>query len=701
MGTSSSFTDTSRAIQLTTPLGANALLPANFRGREAVSELFRFQIDALRENATPPDFSSILGQNVTVAIQGKSAGGVRYFNGVVIGFTQGAREELFTHYRLEVAPSLWTLTRNAQSRIFQQKTVIDILKAVFTGLTVDYSNVTGTYPQREYTVQYRETDFNFASRLMEEEGIFYFFKHENGSHALMLGDNPQAFSDIPFQTTLTFETLSGGGFNEDRVLAWEKAQDLRSGKHELRDFTFQSPDKTCMATQNGITSVQAGTVTHSLSVNQTSWELYDYPGGYAKRFDGIDKSGGEQPTELNNIFSDNSRVAGIRMQAETAGVLTILGEGLHPGFTPGYTFTLKSHFTDNGEFTLLAVDHDAHQPIGTDTEPYRYTNRFRAIPNALPYRPPRTTPVPVIYGPQTAVVVGASGEEITTDKYGRVKVQFHWDRQGSNDINSSCWLRVATHWAGTQWGAVHIPRIGQEVIVAFLEGDPDQPIIVGSVYNADNMPPYTLPDNKTQSGIKSRSSLSGGASNYNEIFFEDKMGSEILRIHAEKDQFHEVENDDTQTVGHDRTTTIEHDETREVKNNRTTTIDVDETKTVKGKETITITGNQTLEIQQGNQSITLDQGNQSTTLNMGNQSNQLDMGNHSLNCDLGSISMEAMQSITLTVGANSITIDQTGVTINGMMITVSADISISESAMMIQSSAEAMMQIQGAITMIN
>jgi type VI secretion system secreted protein VgrG len=471
--------------------------------------------------------------------------------------------------------------------------------------------------------------------------------------------------------------------------------------HTLWDYTFQSPDKTCMATQNTLDTVQAGTVLHKLSVNQTSWEHYDYPGGYAKRFDGIDKSGGEQSSELNNIFSDNSRVAGIRMQAETAGSLTILGEGLHPGFTPGYTFTLQSHFTDNGEFTLLAVDHDAHQPFGSDTEPYRYTNRFRAIPKALPYRPPQTTPAPVVHGPQTAVVVGASGEEITTDKYGRVKVQFHWDRQGSNDINSSCWLRVATFWAGTQWGGVHVPRIGQEVVVAFLEGDPDQPIVVGSVYNSNNMPPYTLPDNKTQSGVKSRSSTGGGASNYNEIFFEDKMGSEILRIHAEKDQFHEVEHDDTQTVGHDRMTTIDHDETREVKNNRTTTIDVDETKTVKGKETITITGNQTLEIQQGNQSNTLDQGNQSTTLSMGNQSNQLNMGNQSTKCDLGSINMEAMQSITLTVGGSKITIDQMGVTIQGMMIKVNADIQYQEQAVMIQSQASAMMQIQGAITMIN
>ncbi|HEX3877053.1 MAG TPA: type VI secretion system tip protein TssI/VgrG [Bryobacteraceae bacterium] len=695
------YQDDQRPIQLTTSLGQYVLLAQNVRGREAVSELFRFQIDAATEQANPIQFDSLLGTTVTIAMQGKQ-GGLRYLNGLVIGLTQGSREELFTYYRIEVAPNLWKLTRNSQSRIFQQKSVTDILKVVFTGQDVDYSGLTGTYPAREYCVQYRETDFNFASRLMEEEGIFYFFKHTSSGHTLMLGDNPQAFTNIPFQPDVTYETGAGGGLNEDRIMAWEKAQDLRSGKSTLWDYTFEMPDKHCETTQQVQDTVQAGTVSHKLSVGgNSSWELYDYPGGYVKPFDGIDKSGGEQASSLNTIFTNNDRIMNIRMQAETVGAMTISGESLHPGFTPGYKFNLKSHYSDNGEFTLLEINHDAHQPLGSDTQPYRYTNTFQAIPAALPYRPQRVTPEPTVSGPQTAIVVGTAGEEIFTDKYGRIKVQFPWDRQGAKDANSSCWLRVATYWAGTQWGSVHIPRIGQEVIVGFLEGDPDQPIVVGSVYNANNMPPYTLPDNKTQSGIKSRSSKAGAAANYNEIFFEDKMGSEILRIHAEKDQFHEVENDDTQTVGHDRMTTIDHDETREVKNNRTTTIDVDETKTVKGKETITITGNQTLEIQQGNQSNTIDMGNQSTVLKMGNQSTEMNMGNQSTKCDLGQISMEAMQQITLTVGASKITIDQMGVTIEGMMIKVNAQIQLAESALMIQSSASAMMQIQGGITMIN
>jgi type VI secretion system secreted protein VgrG len=696
------YTQSDRTIQIETPLGTDKLLAVSLRGRESVSELFHFQVEVFTEEKDAIEFDKLLGQTVTVKLMGKE-GGTRYFNGLVIGLTQGVRDEQFTQYRLEIAPNLWKLTRTAQTRIFQQKSVSDIIKAVFSdaGLDVTYKLQTTLEP-REYCSQYRESDFNFVSRLMEEEGIFYFFKHSDGAHSLIVADNPQAFSAIDFQPELTYETGSGAINPDDRILAWDKTQDLRSGKSANWDFTFQMPDKNCEAKSQVQDSIQTGTVTHKLKVGGSdSWELYDYPGNYCKRFDGIDKSGGDQASNLSKIFTDNDRTVKLRMEAETCNSVIIYGKSQHCGMTAGYTFTMAQHYTDSGDFTLISVDHEASQEIGADQTPYYYSNHFRAIPKAMPYRPPRVSPEPFVHGPQTAVVVGPSGEEIFTDKYGRVKVQFHWDREGKNDANSSCWLRVGTHWAGKQWGAVHIPRIGQEVIVAFLEGDPDQPIVVGSVYNADNMPPYELPDNKTQSGIKSRSSKGGAAANYNEIFFEDKMGSEILRIHAEKDQFHEVENDDTQTVGHDRMTTIDHDETRHVKNNRTTNIDVDETKTVKGKETITITGDQTLEIKQGNQTNTIDMGNQSTTLKMGNQSNQMQMGNQSTKCDLGAITMEAMQSITLTVGQSKITIDQMGVTIEGMMIKVNAQIQYQEQALLVQSQASALMQIKGAITMIN
>src|SRR5450759_594855 len=384
-------------------------------------------------------------------------------------------------------------------------------------------------------------------------------------------------------------------------------------------------------------SVTVGTVVHKLKVaNNDSLELYEYPGGYASRFDGINKSGGEQPSSLQHVFDDNKRTVGIRMQEEALSSLLIRGQGVHPGFTAGHTFDLTRHYSDNGKFVLTSVEHDAKQPVSVDDreEAFQYTNWFTCIPSALPFRPPRVTPVPVPRGMQTAVVVGPAGEEIFTDKYGRVKVQFHWDRDGTDDVNSSCWVRVATYWAGAQWGAVHIPRIGQEVIVDFVEGDCNHPIVVGSVYNADMMPPWTLPDKKTVSGYKSRSTPHGTAQNFNLLSFEDKKGQELVHAQAEKDLLTLVKNDESRTVGNDRTTVIKHDETQTVTNNETITVEQ---------------GNQTIELKQGNQSTTLDMGDQSTKIKMGNQTNKL---------DLGKIETEAMQSIELKVGQSSIKIDQ-------------------------------------------
>jgi type VI secretion system secreted protein VgrG len=316
-----------------------------------------------------------------------------------------------------------------------------------------------------------------------------------------------------------------------------------------------------------------------------------------------------------------------------------------------------------------------------------YNNRFEAIKASVQYRPARLTRKPVISGVQTAVVVGRSGEEIYSDKYGRVKVQFHWDRKGTNDENSSCWVRVSQDWAGKNWGAVFIPRMGQEVIVDFLEGDPDRPLITGRVYNAEQMPPYTLPDNQTQSGVKSRSSKGGGAANYNEIFIEDLKGSELIRAHAEKDLLTEVEHDETRNVMNDRTVTIS--------NNETQTVD-------KGNETLTLNqGNQSTTIKMGNQTITLNQGNQTTTLDMGNQSITLKMGNQTTNVNLGKISEEAMQSIELKVGQSSILINQMGVTIKGMMISIEGQIQVQVKGVMVQVNADAMLILKGGITMIN
>jgi len=672
------YEQTDRPMKLTTPLGPDALILGGFSGREAISQMFHFELKTVWEDKTKLlPFDQLLGKKVTVEIS--SLHDKRYFNGIVCKVTQYERDEHFTYYSLEVVPELWLLDRKLRSRTFQHINVPDILKKLLTGLDVAYQ-IDGAFEPREYCVQYRETDLAFASRLMEEEGIYYFFKHSSSSHQLVLANTPQSHPAVPFLPTVIWEESAHASMEEDRVFDWSKGQEIRSGKFTSWDHKFEMPTKHLEADKTIMDSVTVGTVTHKLKVaNNDSLELYDYPGGYAGRFDGVNKSGGDQPSSLQHIFTDNKRTVEIRMQEEALSSLLIRGRGAQTGFTAGHTFDLTHHYSDNGKFVLTSVEHDAKQPVSVDDleKEFNYANWFTCIPSSLPFRPSRLTPVPSVRGVQTATVVGPAGEEIFPDKYGRVKVQFHWDREGSDDVNSSCWVRVATFWAGTQWGAVHIPRIGQEVIVDFLESDVNQPIVVGSVYNADMMPPWALPDNKTVSGVKSRSSPKGGADNFNMMSFEDKKGEELVHVQAEKDLKTLVKNDESREVVHDRVTLIKNDETQ------------------------TVTNNETITVEQGNQTIELKQGNQSTTLDMGNQSTKIKMGNQTNNIDLGKIETEAMQSIELKVGQSSIKIDQMGVTIKGMMISIEAQVQAEVKAVMTQVTGSAMLTEKGGIVMIN
>jgi type VI secretion system secreted protein VgrG len=402
-------------------------------------------------------------------------------------------------------------------------------------------------------------------------------------------------------------------------------------------------------------------------------EVFDYPGEYSTK-------------------DDASRYSRIRLEERESVQFVVNGAGRCRAFRPGYFFTLGEHYRKdtNGDYFVTSVTHEAVDSTYRHDKGVSeyYGNKFTVIPKAIPYRPPRDTVRPTVKGLQSALVVGKSGEEIWVDKYGRVKVQFYWDRVGQKNETSSCWVRVAQVWAGKNWGWMSIPRIGQEVLVDFLEGDPDKPIIVGRVYNADQMPPWTLPDNQTQSGILTRSSTGGSSDTYNQIQFEDKSGSEQINVWAQ----------------YDMNTTVEHDDTQLVQNDRKITVQGTHTETITGDTSITITqGNHSLDIQQGNQSISVDQGDQtieiktgdqSTTLDTGDQSTTLSMGDQSTTVSLGSISFEAMESITLTVGGNSITINQSGITIEGTMITVSGD-------SMTTVEGDAMLTLTGGITMIN
>jgi type VI secretion system secreted protein VgrG len=581
-------------------------------------------------------------------------------------------------FEADLVPQLWLLTKNVQSRIFQQKSVPDILKEVLKGLDFT-SEIQGTFAPRDYCVQYRESDFDFASRLMEEEGIYYFFKHSASGHQLVLANTPQSHPAVAGPSPIKYEEIHGAARDDERISNWVKSQEIRTAKHTLRDHCFELPDDNLEAAEPIAESVQAGNVTHKLKTGANgSLENYDFPGRYAQRFDGVDPGGAVQAANLQKIFQDNKRTAGIRIQEEATPALVIEAQSDCRVLTAGHKFTLSGHFDADGPYVVTDVEHTASIE-GSYVQGTRkgevYANTLHCIPTALPYRPPRRTPKARVDGTQTAVVVGPAGEEIFTDKYGRVKVQFFWDRQGKKNANSSCWIRVGTPWAGKQWGAIHIPRIGQEVIVAFEEGDPDQPIIVGSVYNADQMPPYGLPANKTQSGLRSRSSLRGGSDDFNELRFEDKKGSEEIYFHAQKDCNRVVENNDTLKVGSPKAQD----------GSQTTEIYKDRTETIK-------TGNEKLTIEQGHRDVQIGMGNDSLTIKTGNQTTKL---------NLGASSTEAMQSIELKVGQSSIKVDQTGVTIQGMIIQISGQVQTQMSGAITQVSGSGMLQMQGGVTMIN
>lgn len=546
-----SYTQANQSISMTTPLGQDVLLLIGLQGHEAISQLFRFELDLLAENQTEVPFDGIVGQNVTVAMQ-LSDGATRYINGIVSRFSQGDCDETFTRFRAEMIPQLWLLTRKVQSRIFQHLSVPEICNLVLTGLDVK-SELIRHYDPRDYCVQYRESDFAFVSRLMEEEGIYYFFRHFNGRHQMVISDTPLEHPALPGQSDVVYESTRGGTREDMRVITWEKTQELRSGKYTLWDHCFEVPGRHLEAQQATIASVPVGQVIHKLQIGgNDQLEIYDYPGGYAQRFDGVDKGGANRPRELQKIFTDNVRTVEIRMEQEELPALEIRGTSDCRHFIAGHKFTLSRHFDADGPYLLTRVEH--HARLGGD---YRsgevlqctYQNQFTCIPAALAYRPPRVTPRPTIGGLQTATVVGPPGEELFCDKYGRVKVQFHWDRQGKKDLDSSCWIRVAQCWAGKGWGAFFWPRSGNEVVVAFEEGDPDRPLIIGSVYNAENMPPFALPLHKELGGFKSASVRGHAYEHFNGIVFDDEKGHEHLAIHSERHMTFNSEFDKSFTAG--------------------------------------------------------------------------------------------------------------------------------------------------------
>jgi type VI secretion system secreted protein VgrG len=560
-------TQSNRFIGVTSPLGGDVLLFRRMTARESLGRLFEVELELL-SSAEDIKIEDVLGQNMTVRLEIQD-GSDRYFNGFCSEFSQSGRLGRYAVYEAFLRPWLWFLTRTADCRIFQELTVPDIIKEVFRehGFSDFEESLSNTYRTWEYCVQYRETDFNFVSRLMEQEGIYYFFRHEDGKHTLVLADSYSAHDLIPaYEKVPYYPPSENVEREEDCITDWYLRKTVKTGNYVLESFDFKRP-KAELAANSSISRKHA----------RADFEMFDYPGEYVQKADGDQYV----RARLEELQAEHERVQ---------------GEADARGFVTGGLFELLNYPREdqNREYLIVSVTHTAtvsDYESGTGGADSEYSCSFEAQESKTPFRAPRTTRKPFVQGPQTAIVVGPSGEEIHTDEYGRVKVQFHWDRYGKADENASCWVRVSQVWAGKQWGAMHIPRMGHEVIVDFLEGDPDQPIVTGRVYNADNMPPYGLPDNKTQSGLKSRSSKGGSPDNFNEIRFEDKKGGEEMYIHAEKNQTIVVENDKSESVGHDNTESVGNDETIEVGNNRAKTVGVNQSEAIGSNKTIDVGAN--------------------------------------------------------------------------------------------------------------
>ncbi|HEY0061210.1 MAG TPA: type VI secretion system tip protein TssI/VgrG [Telluria sp.] len=534
---------TTLALQAEAPL--DALFIARLSGSEMLNGLFLVEITC-RTTDTALDLAAALGKHITVGLGAASA--VRLLDGMCARIRQRPAENGYALYAIELRPWLWWLTLSSDNRIFQAKSVPDIVEAVFAaGGYQDYQlQLSGSYAAREYCVQYAETDFAFVSRLLEEEGIFYFFRHEAGHHMLVLADAPDAFPACPGGAPIAFVPAALGAREQQCIYAGELGQQAVSAGFRTADFAFVTP---------------AAALTASAQAGAGGPAHYDYPGGYSTKARG-------------------DAIAKTRAEGQVAGGRQLSGQSDSRAMVPGHTFELTGHerADANAAWVVSELCHEATHEA--------YNNDFAALPASVAYRPARVTSRPRMHGTQTAIVVGKQGEEIWTDEFGRIKVQFHWDRAGKNDENSSCWVRVAQAWAGKGWGAQFIPRIGQEVVVSFLEGDPDRPLVTGCVYNGANAPPYGMPAEQTRSGFKTSSSPGGAG--FNEVRFEDKKDAEELYLHAQKDMLTEVLHDAVRVVGND--------------------------------DSCKIKQNQTLELEEGNRSVTLAKGNLSTVLTEGNES---------------------------------------------------------------------------------
>lgn len=624
-----------RSLDIETPLGPGAFVLVALHGFEGLSTLGRFTL-SLKSKRHDIKAESMLGQNVTVRVEA-AQGKPRYFNGYItrwsgvdeIRDTQvGAKQTKAYVYEATVSPWLWFLTRSANSRIFQNKTVPEIVEQVFKGhgaLASFRSQLTGQHRRWPYCVQYRETDYNFVNRLMEQEGIYHFVEHANGKHVLTLVDSLAAHKPYPGYEEIRFdeEDRDGG----EMFTRWQSTHEIQPGRYVIADHDYLNP-------RTLIEQMAERKATHPYG----EFEFYDYPG------------------EVDDA-AEARQAASLRIDELHSQYHTFAAAGAVRGLQPGCSFKLAAHPVTafNDKHLVVSATYqctgNADSSGGGDT--FNFNCSIQAIPLKQQFRPSRLTPKPIVQGPQTAVVVGKAGEEIDTDPegLGRVKVQFRWDRYGQADENSSCWIRVAQPWAGNGYGAFALPRLGQEVIVEFLEGDPDWPIVTGSVYNGENKPPYKLPDEKTRWGIKSRSSKGGGSANLNELRFDDKKGAEEVYLHAEKDLNFFTKKKRTEFVGDECHLQVDKDVLRKLGGDLHTDLHGDELAKLGGGMHLTI--GQDWQAKVGTK-MAADVG----------QEIHLKAGTN--------VVIEAGAQLSLKVGGNFITINAGGVFIKGSMVMVNS-----------------------------
>lgn len=658
-----------RILKITTPLGEDHLLINKIDVKEEISNLFEINVELLFDEdndemfeVTPININQVLGQTVSIKLT-QSNNIERIFTGIINRFSQIGRNHRFTLYKATIVPPIWKLTQVTQSRIFQHKRVPDILKEVFTGYEIKMQ-VQDEYKPRNYCVQYRETDFDFASRLMEEEGIYYYFEHTNETVRLILRDDFKSPENCPnkFEIPIFNEELKVEEHWESAVKSIQTDYALHTGKVTVWDYNFELTKKSLDAEE--LSQFNVG--------GNRELESYTFPTGYARKYDGIDSGGSEQASNLENVFPDIKRTARNKKLALDSQHKILRGTSDCATLTPGYRFQLKNHPNKelSVQYIVLSVSHSSDQYpsyISDLNDEKAYENEFTCIPHGEgkpEFRPVQKTPKPILHGSQTAFVVGPPGEEIFTDKYGRVKVQFHWDRTRQFSEDSSCWVRVGTMWAGKNWGSMFIPRIGMEVIVDFIEGDPDQPIITGSVYNPLAMPPYKLPEEQTKMTIKSDSSKGGAG--FNELRFEDKKGSEQVFIHGEKDLDVRIKNDRREWTGKDQHLIVKNDRREKIEQDTHLLVERHQFEEIKKDKHLTVGGDDATKV---SSNLSIDVGGSTSFKTAGKHSSTAGSNYY---ISGSQVVIESTAGLTLKGPGGSVSITPAGIFITGNMVFINS-----------------------------